>query len=240
MPRRVARDPETTLYQHVKSFLERQGFVAKGEVLGCDIVAVRDGEPPRVVIAELKMGLNLELILQGVDRLRSADEVWLAVRRTKRGRDQDRRVKRLCRMLGFGLMTVSAGSGHIEVLVDPGPYKPRPDKGRRQRLLWEHGARKGDPAIGGSTRQPVMTAYRQRALSCAAALRDGPLRPRDVKPMAPDAAAILLRNVYGWFARVERGVYRLTEQGEAALRRWPVETQAAALLDTADAAATNA
>ncbi|MGA9331336.1 MAG: DUF2161 family putative PD-(D/E)XK-type phosphodiesterase, partial [Bradyrhizobium sp.] len=28
-------------------------------------------------------------------------------------------------------------------------------------------------------------------------------------------------NVYGWFDRVERGVYRLTDSGRAALKRWP-------------------
>ena len=31
---------------------------------------------------------------------------------------------------------------------------------------------------------------------------------------------ILLNNVYGWFTRVERGVYALTEGGKAALLRW--------------------
>ncbi|MGE4047786.1 MAG: DUF2161 family putative PD-(D/E)XK-type phosphodiesterase [Acetobacteraceae bacterium] len=220
MARRVARDPETSLYPHVKSFLERQGFAVKGEVHGCDLVAVRAGEPPLVVIAELKLGLNLDLVLQGVDRLRAADEVWLAVRRTRRGRDQDRRAHRLCRLLGFGLLAVSA-AGQVEVLAEPGPYRPRPDLPRRRRLLREHAARVGDPAVGGSTRQPLMTAYRQQALACAAALRSGPMRPRDLRPVAPEAGSILLRNVYGWFARVERGIYRLTAQGEAALLRWP-------------------
>ncbi|MGE0226325.1 MAG: DUF2161 family putative PD-(D/E)XK-type phosphodiesterase [Acetobacteraceae bacterium] len=220
MARRVARDPETSLYPHVKSFLERQGFAVKGEVHGCDLVAVRAGEPPLVVIAELKLGLNLDLVLQGVDRLRAADEVWLAVRRTRRGRDQDRRAHRLCRLLGFGLLAVST-AGQVEVLAEPGPYRPRPDLPRRRRLLREHAARVGDPAVGGSTRQPLMTAYRQQALACAAALRSGPMRPRDLRPVAPEAGSILLRNVYGWFARVERGIYRLTAQGEAALLRWP-------------------
>jgi hypothetical protein len=66
-----------------------------------------------------------------------------------------------------------------------------------------------------------MTAYRQQALICAAMLQSGPGRPRDLKAMAPDAAKILLGNVYGWFVRVERGLYALTEQGRAALIRWP-------------------
>lgn len=68
---------------------------------------------------------------------------------------------------------------------------------------------------------PVMTAYRQRALACAAALEAGPQRPRDIRALAADAAKILLDNVYGWFERVDRGVYALTEQGRLALQRWP-------------------
>lgn len=67
--------------------------------------------------------------------------------------------------------------------------------------------RRGDPVIGGSTRQPIMTAYRQQALHCASALAISPGRPRDLKPTAPDAPKILQRNVYGWFARIERGRY---------------------------------
>jgi hypothetical protein len=67
-----------------------------------------------------------------------------------------------------------------------------------------------------------MTAYRQRALACAALLREGPGRPLDLRAVAPDSGAILLRNVlYDWFERAERGVYRLSSLGEAALERWP-------------------
>jgi hypothetical protein len=66
-----------------------------------------------------------------------------------------------------------------------------------------------------------MTAYRQRALACALAMADGPQRPRDLRGAVPDAATILLRNVYGWFAHADRGVYVLTEAGRAALVRWP-------------------
>jgi len=66
-----------------------------------------------------------------------------------------------------------------------------------------------------------MTAYRQQALACAAALSDGPRRPRELKATMPDAPKILLGNVYGWFSRVERGVYALTDLGREALIRWP-------------------
>ena len=66
-----------------------------------------------------------------------------------------------------------------------------------------------------------MTAYRQCALACVAALAQGPRSPRDLKASIPDAPRILYGNVYGWFARVERGVYDLTEAGRGALLRWP-------------------
>jgi hypothetical protein len=35
----------------VKAHLEQLGFEAKGEVLGCDVVAVRAGDAPCLVIA---------------------------------------------------------------------------------------------------------------------------------------------------------------------------------------------
>ena len=219
--------PETALYPVVKRFLEEAGFTVKGEVLGCDAVAVRDGEPLRLAIVEMKLGFNLELLLQAMDRVRIADEVWLAVPATRRGRDRDPRVHRLCRAIGFGLMAVNLRSSRVEILAEPGPYRPSRDTRRRIRLLNEHARRNGDPSAGGSARQPIMTAYRQRALACAASLLGKPGRPRELRDIAPDAPRILLRNVYGWFERTERGVYRLTVLGEAALLRWPCVAQAA-------------
>jgi hypothetical protein len=212
---------ETALYAPVKRFLEAQGFTVKGEVCGCDLVALRGDEPARVVIGELKLTFNLELVLQGVERSAACDEVWLAVRVAARGgRENDRRVRKLCRLLGFGLLGVFS-TGRVEVLVEPTAWRPRPDRKRRSRLIREHQRRNGDPVSGGITKMPIMTAYRQQALLCAAMLQDGPCRTSQVKATVPDGPKILLHNVYGWFDRVERGVYRLTSDGLAALARWP-------------------
>jgi hypothetical protein len=210
---------ESSLYLPVKRFLEKLGFEVKGEVCGCDLVALDAKEPVAVVIGELKLTFTLDLVLQAVDRMAACDEVWLAVRASRRGRgrEHDRRVRKLCRLLGLGLLSVS---GKVEVLVEPVPWRPRRDAKRRSRIVEEHRRRRGDPAMGGSTRQPIMTAYRQQALACAVELARGPARPRDLKPSLPDAPAILLRNVYGWFVRIERGVYGLSEAGKAALVRW--------------------
>jgi hypothetical protein len=213
---------ETALYLPVKRFLEKLGFAVKGEVRGCDVVGLKGDAPPLVVIGELKQSFSLELVLQGIDRAAACDEVWLAVRSSTRGRARDARVRKLCRLLGFGLLGVSA-SGRVELLVEPRPWRPRRNAGRRSELVREHRLRQGDPVLGGGRGAPIMTAYRQQALACAAALAHGPRALRELKHAVPEAPKILRRNVYGWFQRVERGVYALAEPGKAALLRWPQE-----------------
>ncbi|MDE1993954.1 MAG: hypothetical protein KGI75_15735 [Rhizobiaceae bacterium] len=213
---------ETALYLPVKNFLETAGYVVKGEIGNCDLVGVREDEPQLVVICELKLTFNLELVLQAVDRAAASDEVWIAARVSAKGkgRESDRRFRDLCRRLGFGMLGVS-DSGIVDVIVSPVAPMPRKNARRRVRLVEEHRRRKGDPVLGGSTRSPIMTAYRQQALACAAALRTGQQRPKDIRAAAPNAAKILLHNVYGWFERVDRGVYALTALGIQALERWP-------------------
>ncbi len=212
---------ETDLYPPVKRHLEKLGLEVKGEVRGCDLVALSDGSPELVVIGEMKQSFTLELVLQAVERTSACDEVWLAVGASKRGRgrENDARVKKLCRFLGFGLLTVST-EGRVDVVAEPTPWKPRRDAKRRSRIVMEHRRRKGDPVMGGSTRTPQMTAYRQQALVVANALAGAPSCPRDLRMLAPDAAKILQGNVYGWFERIERGLYRLTSSGHAALVTW--------------------
>ena len=206
----------------MKGFLETLGFVVKGEIGGCDLVAVKQSEPRIVVIGELKMRFNLELVLQAVDRAAACDEVWIAARVSSRGagRESDARFRNLCRRLGLGMLGVT-DAGEIDIIVSPTAPMPRRDPKRRSRLVEEHRRRQGDPALGGGSRAPIMTAYRQQALLCAAAMANGPQRPRDLRQVAPNAAQILRGNVYGWFRRIERGRYGLTPVGEAALARWP-------------------
>jgi hypothetical protein len=218
---------ETTLYQPVKTFLEATGYEVKGEVGGCDLVGLSPGDPPVVVICELKMSFNLELILQAVDRAAMAEEVWIAARISAkgRGREADRRYRDLCRRLGIGMLGVS-DRGDVSVIVSSISPMPRTNPKRRSRLVREHQRRRGDPTVGGSTRKPIMTAYRQQAIICAEALREAPLRPRDIKALAPEAGKILLSNVYGWFERVKPGWYQLTELGHSAVgaRTTPTDT----------------
>ncbi|MGO9741785.1 MAG: DUF2161 domain-containing phosphodiesterase [Roseiarcus sp.] len=212
---------ESELYAPVKRFLEGLGFACKGEIGGCDLVGLEGDDPPVVVIGELKLAFNLELVLQAVDRAGAGDEIWLAAKLSARGRgrESDPRFRNLCRRLGFGMLGVGV-HGEVEVIVSPAAPAPRRDPKRRSRLVEEHRRRQGDPVAGGGSQKPVMTAYRQRALACAAALSDGPERTRALRACVPDATKILYDNVYGWFARASRGVYELTDAGRAALDRF--------------------
>jgi hypothetical protein len=52
------RRSETSLYGPLKRYLETIGFTVKGEVCGCDLVAIRGDEQPVVVIGELKLSFS--------------------------------------------------------------------------------------------------------------------------------------------------------------------------------------
>ena len=207
---------ESDLYAPVKTLLEGQGYVVKGEIRGCDVVGVRGREAP--VIVELKRVFGLGLVLQGIDRLMLSERVYLAVGQWPKPM---KNVRKLCRRLGLGLIVVA--HERADIVLDPLPYRPRKNARKLGRLLGEHARRVGDPNRGGaSTRVPTMTAYRQEALRCAELLRAGAMKVAEMRAAAdvPNVSRILQRDYYGWFERLERGVYALTPQGRAGLRRF--------------------
>jgi len=216
---------ESDLYLPLKRFLESQNYEVKGEVRDCDVLAVRDGESP--VVVELKVSLNLSVVLQAVDRLALTSKVYIGVPRSctvlKR---QRRHIIKLLRMLGLGLIAIEPDlkTGPVDVLLDPGEYRPRKSKHRRERLLGEFVRRIGDPNLGGAAkRKGVMTAYRQRALAIADFLQEhGPTKASHIsqKLQEPKARDILYRDVYGWFDRVSLGVYGLSPRGNREIPLW--------------------
>ncbi len=206
---------ETELYLPVKRFLERQGYEVKSEICECDVLAVRGQEPP--VIVELKTSFSLQLLLQGIDRQSATDHVYLAVPEPKQSLSKD--VQRLCKRLGLGLLTVNGE--WVEAYLDPAPYQPRKYPKRKAALLKEFQRRVGDPNSGGSSKRPLVTAYRQDALRCVKFLKtSGPSRISDITThtKVTRAPAILRSDVYGWFFKVERGTYALSPKGDDALK----------------------
>ncbi len=210
----VAR--ETDLYPPVKAWLEALGYQVKAEIGAADVVAVCGDD---MVVVELKRAFSLALLLQGVDRQRLTDLVYLGLPEPARGTGGKAFSANLglCRRLGLGVICVGTRGG-VRVVADPTPYRPRPDAKRRAAMLGEFARRAGDPNTGG-TRGRIETAYRQDARACAAYLLAGPARGRDIVAATgvTRATRIMADNHYGWFARLRPGVYDLTDAGRAAM-----------------------
>ncbi len=140
-------------------------------------------------------------------------------------------ILKLLRMLGLGLVVIDLDyeTGSVEVLLDPGEYRPRKSKHRQERLLGEFMKRVGDPNFGGiEKRKGIMTVYRQRALAIARFLqKQGPTKASHIARtlQEPKARDILYRDVYGWFDSVSRGVYELSPRGKQEIPLWPEEAE---------------
>ena len=213
--------PESDLYVPLKCAFQAQGYTVFGEVNCCDLVARRGDE---LLIVEMKRAFNLELVFQGLDRQRVSPNVCLAIEAPRRMERKRRRgMLRLCRRLGLGLIAVHQRQGMAEVWLQPAPRDLRTDRRRKRQLLSEIDRRSGDFNTGGCTGQKIVTAYREEALRIARQLKlNGPSKVRNLAKDAEStkAGSILLNNYYGWFERVNRGVYKLTEQGTAALETY--------------------
>lgn len=214
---------ETALYPSIKRFLEKQGYEVKAEVGAADIVAVRGDEAPLVV--ELKTGFSLSLFHQATTRQAVTDLVYIAVPAGKGAGFKKSLLRNvsLCRRLGLGLITVRMRDQRVTAHLDPGPYQPRQSKVKKARLLNEFHSREGDPNVGGATRRGLVTAYRQDALRCARFLsQHGATKAALVAKgcSVANARQIMADNHYGWFQRIETGIYDVNPEATAALARY--------------------
>lgn len=213
---------ESELYPPVKALLTKQGFDVKGEVGASDLVA-RRGED-ELVIVELKLRISLTLYHQAISRLKLTDHVYIAVPRPtgKTARRVLRDNTSMCRRVGIGFMTVHA-DGRVDVICDPGPFAPRKNPKAKLKLFREFDRLSGDPNAGGATRHGIVTAYRQDALRCATYLADaGPSKGADVSKATGviKATTMMRENHYGWFHKVSKGTYALSDDGRAGLVHW--------------------
>lgn len=217
---------ETDLYPPLRAYLTAQGYTVRGEVNHCDIAAVKDD---RLVVIEMKLALNLALVAQGVRRQAMTDSVYLAVPRPANVSTWLRQMRaafRVLRRLELGLLIVSIKPGKppVEVVLNPAPFERRKRPSARRAVLDEIGRRSGDFNLGGSTKRPLVTAYRENAIHIACLLADhGEMPPRRLRELGtgPKTLGILSNNVYGWFQRVSRGLYALTTKGRDALALYP-------------------
>ncbi|KAF0197606.1 MAG: hypothetical protein FD169_208 [Bacillota bacterium] len=216
---------ETDLFPPVAEYLLQLGFTVRSEVRGCDITAVKDNE---LVIVELKTSFSIDLLIQATTRQRAADTVYVAIPRPAKGlkgkhwQGVVHLVKRL--ELGLLLLSFTGSKARVEVAVDPSSFTRKSGGQSRKAILSEIAGRSQDYNQGGSTRQKLMTAYRENAIQIACLLNDlGPLTTRKLRDLGTGSKtqAILYRDHYKWFRRVATGTYDLTELGRQELERYP-------------------
>lgn len=209
---------ETDLYPPIKAHLEALGYAVKGEIGPADVMGLRGDE---MVVVELKKGFSLTLFHQGIARLAVCDCVYVAVMKGK-GRPWLKSLRenvRMARRLGLGVIAVDIVAGTVKVYCDPGPYAPRKVARKKRAMLGEFERRDGDPNMGG-LQGPRVTAYRQEATLCAEFLAlAGEAKGAEVAKSTGVAKAtmIMRNNHYGWFDKVSKGVYRLSEAGRSAI-----------------------
>jgi len=214
---------ETDLYGPVKAHFTALGYEVKGEVGAADMVAVLRSNPEEApLIIELKTGFTLSLFHQAINRQSMTDQVYIAVPRKsgKAAMTSIRRNKMLCRRLGLGLITVRLKDKAVVVHCEPKLFTPRKIKKRKTKLLSEFESRHGDPNLGGMTSSGMMTSYRQGALRCAKVLHDeGACKASYVAKMAgfTKARNCMAANHYGWFEKIDRGIYGPSPAGAKAL-----------------------
>ncbi|PFP30597.1 hypothetical protein COJ96_05140 [Bacillus sp. AFS073361] len=216
---------EVDLYKPIQTYFVREGYEVYGEVKDCDIVAVKDEE---IVVVELKLTLSVDLLVQAAKRQRITDKVYVAIPKPKQRLNSKKWAEKcnLIRKLELGLIVVSSPGkrGKAEIIFDPSPFKYRKNKLRLESIIKEINGRSADYNVGGSNRTKIMTAYKENCVQIACNLEClGPLSPRMLIQLGTgkNTSSILTKNYYGWFERIKRGTYVITEKGKAELKEYP-------------------
>jgi len=220
---------EKDLYRPIQRYFSREGFEVYGEVKDCDMVAVRGDE---IAIIELKLTLSVDLLIQAAKRQRITDKVFVAIPKPKYRLKSKRWADKchLIRRLELGLIIVSpSGKGlKAELIFHPTPFHSKKSQGKskvkRAAILKEINGRSADFNIGGSTRTKIMTAYKENCIQIGCFLKEhGPLSPKSLRQMGAGdkTLSILTKNYYGWFERIKRGTYSLSDKGLKETMEYP-------------------
>lgn len=209
---------EELMFPVLKKYLINHGFDVKAEILNADIVAKKED---LVIIVEMKTAFSTKLIYQGLKRMHISDYVYLAIPKPTDQvlkSDNFKEKKTIVRRLEMGLILVDTMNDEVEVLLDPETYHFHKDKKKKRALLKEFNLRSTSMNIGGVNRTKLMTAYKELSLLILDALSDGQKTTKFLREYTnrKKVVSILQKNYYGWFCRVERGVYGITHEGEKA------------------------
>jgi len=211
---------ETDLYEPIKKYFESKNFTVHGEVKGCDLIARSGNE---LIAVELKLSVSLKLIFQAMERKKTVPLVYVAVPRPKSAKSKHYKSSvQLLKTLGVGLIVVALDSPAkmVEIVLIPEICKPTNSR-KASAIKKEIEGRSADYNKGGTSRQKIITAYRERSIKIAVLMNK--LGRISVKKLIEEhdedksVSGLLSRNYYDWFNRVDKGVYDLSEKGIDAL-----------------------
>jgi len=218
---------ETDLYLPLKNYLEKQGYQVNSEVKRCDLTALKGEE---LIIIELKIRFSLRLLAQALKRQEVCDSVYVAlpIPQEKKQLSNYKDVSLILKRLGIGLILVRflKKSTRVEIAFHPTGSEglpPRKRKKKRQIILREIHSRFIETNQAGQTSTaPYLSAYRQQCLLIAWHLsKQGPSSPAQLKKLGTDdrTGTMLYTNLFGWFERISRGIYTLSEEGQEVIEQ---------------------
>lgn len=149
---------EEALYPPVREYFEKLGYTVKSEVINCDVTAVKDN---LLVVVEMKTRLNLDVILQAVQRQKIADYTYIAVPKNNNAISKERwkNICHLLRRLELGLLLVSIKKdfSYVEEVIRPVAFDRNKSilaaQRKRKSVIHEIQERHGDYNTGGSHRK---------------------------------------------------------------------------------------
>ena len=207
---------ETELFIPVKKLLLSQGFEVKGEVKDIDVLAYQKDV---MVGVELKTKISLKLIYQAIDRQKVLDQVYIAVPKDAiyHSKSLYRNFTHLLKRLEVGLIVVDQDIA--EVIIEAIPFDRNQSRSRyKKRKLSidkEFKLRKNKQNIGG-TRGKKITRYKELVIEIGSYIMEN-LKgsPKEIKEQTgiEKTASILQKNYDGYFERIDRGIYQLTDKG---------------------------
>lgn len=208
---------EVDMYKPLQEFLKARGYLVYSEVENMDVFSRKDDQ---LLVVEMKKSFNLQLVYQLIERLKITDQVYAYVILTKGGRwlKSYKKMCALLRRLHCGLLTLDQHTHQKVVLeFEPGPFKPRKNYTKKKIAIKESEGRSIDLNQGGSTREQLFTAYKEKAIRIAMYLVEQGVSPtREIKKNLDidNTVDILNKNYQGWFQRVSRGNYKVTPEFE--------------------------
>jgi len=215
---------ESDLFEPIKKYLEAGGYKVRAEVKDCDITATKGNE---LIIIELKLSANLQLFIQATNRQYITDSVYVAIPKpTQRSKKHWKGILHILKRLELGLIFVDIDNpvNPVEVVFHPIEFQRRKFKHRKRAIIKEAESRSLNLNVGGSNKKKIITAYKENAIQIAVYLKiigDTSAKILREYDSGKKTLSILYSNFYGWFQRIDRGIYGITQKGKKELNNFP-------------------